>query len=82
MKHLRYSERTACEYFKKNIHPEIIMRAIGITYKIAIPQSIAAQWWFLNCDNITENGLPDFLSYLKCSESEYLRYVSQFGESL
>ena len=81
MKHLRLCQRTAYDYFKKSIHPEIIVLNAAIIYKVAIPQSIADQWWFLNCNNIPDE-LPDYLSYIKISKSNYLRYIAQFGERL
>lgn len=41
-------------------HAEKVMRELGITYQSSVPQSIADQWWFFNCQNIPEN-LPSFL---------------------
>lgn len=51
--------------FKKgiSIHPQSQMKALGINYSMAIPQSIADQWWFYDCENIP-NPLPSFLSIL------------------
>ncbi len=44
-------------------HPQEVMRALGITYEHATPQSIADQWWFWNCGNVPAE-LPMFLSPL------------------
>lgn len=44
-------------------HPQIVMRALGIEYTYAMPQSIADQWWFYGCTNIPEQ-LPKFLTVM------------------
>jgi hypothetical protein len=44
-------------------HPQKTMEELGITYERAIPQSIADQWWFLNCANVPKD-LPPFLKDL------------------
>ena len=62
MKHLRYCMYEASECVKG--HPQKIMEALGISYQIATPQSVADQWWFWGCDNVPD-VLPPFLSELK-----------------
>lgn len=46
-----------------SMHPQKSMRELGITYSKAVPQSIADQWWFYDCENIPEK-LPPFLTYM------------------
>lgn len=57
MKHLRYDVLGA-HYAGESRHPEVVMKELGIEYKIAIPQSMADQWWLFDC-NYTE--LPSFI---------------------
>lgn len=45
--------RLDCYFIK--LHPQTHMKNLGITYDIAVPQSIADQWWFFNCKNVPEN---------------------------
>lgn len=47
-------------YYLK-IHAQQYMRDLGITYEIAVPQSICDQWWFFNCKNVPPK-LPEELS--------------------
>lgn len=44
-------------------HPQEAMRALGITYQHATPQTAGEQWWFWNCENVPE-VLPPFLEVL------------------
>lgn len=37
-------------------HPQQLMRDLGITYKLAVPQSMGGCWWFFGCENV-----PDYL---------------------
>ncbi|KAA8698646.1 hypothetical protein [Pseudomonas proteolytica] len=30
------------------------MKALGITYQLAVPQSMTDTWWFFNCDNMSD----------------------------
>ena len=48
MRHLRYS-CVGAFYAGEERHPQTVMRALGITYEKAIPQSMGDQWWFFNC---------------------------------
>ena len=62
--HLRYSLQAAsCEY-NENRHAQTVMKALGIGYQHATPQSMGDQWWFWNCTNIPEK-LPRYLSVLE-----------------
>lgn len=60
MKHLRL-----CLYTKlidgDKRHAQRVIRDMGITYRYAVPQSIADQWWFLDCQNVPDQ-LPAFIS--------------------
>lgn len=52
-------------------HPQKVMIDLGITYKMAVPQSIADQWWFY-----CPNNLPDELpKYLKLGEVNPYNHV-------
>lgn len=33
-------------------HAVKLMKRLGITYKLAVPQSLGDQWWFFNCRNV------------------------------
>ena len=50
-------------------HPQDVMKALGITYQHATPQSMYDQWWFWNCEDIPEDA-PEFLSELKLDPME------------
>lgn len=45
------------------LHPQTLMKRLGITYQHATPQSMADQWWFWNCSNIPD-PLPKGLEIL------------------
>jgi hypothetical protein len=58
--HLRYTS-----YFGgPTEHPQALMRALGIKYEIAVPQSVADQWWFFNCTSVPD-PLPPYLTELQ-----------------
>jgi hypothetical protein len=42
-------------------HAQVLMRELGITYQLAVPQSIGDCWWFFNCENVPTE-LPEYLS--------------------
>jgi len=44
----------------ENRHPQKVMKELGISYTTAIPQPVADQWLFLDCQNIPEK-LPEYL---------------------
>lgn len=71
MRNLYYSMYGA---FKSGIqvHPQLDMKNLGISYKCSVPQSIADCWWFFDCENIPKN-LPDYISDLKLSD-ETIKY--------
>lgn len=48
-------------------HAQLIMRDLGITYQLAVPQSMADCWWFFNCENVPES-LPEYV------------YIRDFGD--
>lgn len=62
--HLRYDM-----YSAPNKHPQQVMEDLAITYQHATPQSIADQWWFWNCEGVTDT-LPCFLSALDVDPME------------
>lgn len=47
-------------------HAQDCMEALGITYQLAVPQSMSDCWWFFNCENIPD-PLPDCLRFLTWS---------------
>lgn len=38
-------------YYAKE-HPQKILKDLGVTYKKAVPQSIADCWWFFGVENL------------------------------
>jgi hypothetical protein len=60
--HLRLDLRSAFDA-GENRHAVEIMRALGIAYEHATPQSIADQWWFWNCSNVPA-PLPRYITTL------------------
>lgn len=64
MKHLRYDCMKAHFSCGENRHAQTVMRELGITYERAIPQSMADQLWFFNCQ-YTE--LPKYITEMECS---------------
>jgi hypothetical protein len=61
VRHLRYDMMTASLDCEESRHAQVVMRELGVTYRLAVPQSMADQWWFFDCKNIPE-PLPKFLS--------------------
>lgn len=59
MINLRYSL-----YGAPNKHPQEDMRDMGISYTYGIPQSIADQWWFMDCKNIPD-ALPEYITRME-----------------
>ncbi|HBM7586558.1 TPA: hypothetical protein LZ306_003340 [Enterobacter bugandensis] len=64
MKHLRYDCASA-GYAGEARHPQVVMRELGITYELAIPQSLGDQWWLFNCDH---GDLPSYIKEMKCDD--------------
>lgn len=64
MKHLRYDCMGAA-YSGESRHPQVVMRELGVTYELAIPQSLGDQWWLFNCDH---GDLPSFTTEMECDE--------------
>ncbi len=59
---------------KEMRHPQEVMMALGIDYAKAVPQSIADQWWFFDCQNVPAE-LPKFLSALELPESTIKKWM-------
>ncbi len=70
--HLRYCMHGAYIAGEKD-HPQKVMKAIGIEYERAIPQSIGDQWWFLHCSNLPVE-LPEFLTMMELSDETKKNY--------
>ena len=70
MIHLRYDVLGA-HYSRESRHPEVVIKELGIEYKIAIPQSMAEQWWLFDC-NDTE--LPSFITTMSADARLVERY--------
>lgn len=54
-------------------HPQKAMSDLGITYQVAVPQSINDSWWFFNCENVPD-PLPDFLAPMKFQPHDLIGY--------
>jgi hypothetical protein len=42
-------------------HAQVCLRELGVTYQLAVPQSMGDCWWFFNCENVPEE-LPGWIS--------------------
>lgn len=49
----------------ENRHPQVVMRELGITYELGIPQSIADGWEFRGCVLPEGLVLPSYLREMK-----------------
>ena len=73
----------------KNLHAQEVMKKLGITYTVAVPQSIADMWQFWGCENVPDN-LHSFLKVTdygnprgeyKClSDFQVDKIVAKYGE--
>lgn len=73
----------------KNLHPQEVINKLGITYTVAVPQSVPDMWQFWGCEHVPEN-LPSFLKptdygnprkkYSCLSESQVDKIVAKYGE--
>jgi hypothetical protein len=78
MKHLKLSMIDMPREFG---HAQLAMKALGITYQHATPQSMYDQWWFWNCENIP-NPLPGWLSELTVQPMSAVGYGLTKEEAL
>lgn len=76
MKHLRLWCQGAHEAGNTK-HPQTIINELGIKYEVPVPQSIADQWWFLNCDNIPDE-LPDYMEYIYLDDEDLVHWGVKF----
>ena len=74
MKHLKYDMYEAVG----NGHPQNVMKELGITYKLSVPQSMGDCWWFFCCEGYGEK-LPVFLTEM-CEDNDFEKYIG-FGLS-
>lgn len=64
MAQLDYNEkRHACE----------VMKSLGIIYQHSTPQSLGDQYWFWNCENIS-NDLPPYITELEIDPMECIGF--------
>lgn len=71
--HLRYNLMEAGLGCNENRHPQVVMKALGITYTEATPQSMGDQWWFWNCGNVPTE-LPSYLTPLNVDPMECIGF--------
>lgn len=45
-----------------NLHPQTVMKELGLTYVHSVPQSISDQWWFFGVEGDLSN-LPKFIEF-------------------
>lgn len=50
-------------------HAQDHMESLGITYQLAVPQSMSDSWWFFNCENMPD-PLPESLKFLKATPQQ------------
>ena len=72
-KHLNFDMMWAQYHNIKQVHPQVVMDELGITYQHATPQSIMDGWIFWNCENIPEL-LPPYLSVVDCNPMKAIGY--------
>lgn len=58
MQHLRYKIDCA-DYAGEQRHPQEVLRELGISYALAVPQSMGEQWWLFDCSYET---LPSYIT--------------------
>ncbi len=56
-------------------HAQFCLKELGITYQLAVPQSMGDCWWFFNCENVPDE-LPE---YLKVRDFGDLNTLVGFG---
>lgn len=56
-------------------HAQLCLKELGITYQLAVPQSMGDCWWFFNCENVPDE-LPE---YLKVRDFGDLNTLVGFG---
>ena len=61
-----------CHYLTK--HAQVFMKELGITYKHAVPQSIADCWQFWCCEVPDNIILPEIISYSKVNPVLFVGY--------
>ena len=72
-KHLNFDMMWAQYHNIKQVHPQVVMSELGITYQHATPQSIMDCWIFWNCENIP-NSLPTYLEIINCNPLKAIGY--------
>lgn len=68
MKHIVYFLHSAPKG-----NPKHVMNNLGITYQIAIPQSLYDSWHFWNCENLPDS-LPKFLQVMTAQPEDAIGY--------
>ena len=48
------------DIYESTLHPQKVLKDLGVTYQKAVPHSIADCWWFSGVENLPDN-LPDDL---------------------
>lgn len=62
MINLIYSMQSADDHVKPPLHAQKQMKKLGITYKLAVPQSMYNSWWFFDCEGVPDQ-LPPYLRH-------------------
>jgi hypothetical protein len=42
------------DLYETTEHPQAILKRLGITYQVAVPQSLLDCWHFWNCENVPD----------------------------
>lgn len=69
MKHLSYSLKSS----PANRRAFDVMKDLGITYQIAVPQTLYSCWHFWNCENVPDS-LPRFLKVMDVQPEDAVGY--------
>jgi len=72
MRNLKY-DMLGASMADANDHPEKVMEALGITYKLSTPQSMYDSWWFWGCENVPAE-LPSYIDTLKVEPQKAVGY--------
>lgn len=68
---LKYCIMTAAIDCKENRHAQAVMKELGITWQISVPQSMYDCWEFWNCENVPDE-LPEFLTEFLNDPTEFI----------
>lgn len=66
-------KHVSLDVYRAEEHAQVTMRKLGVTYDLAVPQSMGDCWWFFNCVGLPE-PLPDGIKELTGTPHEYIGF--------